>query len=230
MSTAATLNNEEAAASARSAYVTSARNAALWVAGGGLVTAATYFGGAGGSYWIAWGPVLFGGFVALRALVAYFRAGGGPSALLTFTLLLLVVGGGCAASVAEAEREWGVASSALTKANALVGEAAGAVDTVIARQTPWGAADIQDMYRVADLYEQGAHELIAMPTPLLRTVGQKQYWWVDALSTLYAQRADLARRIALAITDVRRETLLREWDEQTASARELAEKIRQARR
>lgn len=210
----------------RSRYVHRARNASLLVAGGGLAMAAAYFGQAGLLYLIAWLPLLVGGVVALRALVLYLRAGGGRSAILALTLLLLVVGGGSAGTTVEAQREWQVASAAFQRTMPLASEAVDAVAVVLARQTPWGAADVQDMYRAADLYERAARELASTPAPVLRTAGWARYWWVDALSTAYAQRADFARRIALAVTETRREELFREWERQDALDRWLADEIR----
>src|SRR2546427_5350557 len=53
-----------------------ARNGGLWFAGGGLVTAATY-AFSSGTYFLAWGPLLFGGVQLLRGLLRYLTVPSG---------------------------------------------------------------------------------------------------------------------------------------------------------
>src|SRR5438105_14861598 len=48
----------------------------LWFAGGGLLTAATY-AFSQGTYLIAWGPLLFGGFQLVRGLLRYLTVPSG---------------------------------------------------------------------------------------------------------------------------------------------------------
>src|SRR3989454_12577605 len=53
-----------------------ARRGGLWFAGGALVTAVTY-AFSEGTYFLAWGPLVFGGFQLLRGLLRYFTVSSG---------------------------------------------------------------------------------------------------------------------------------------------------------
>lgn len=46
----------------------------LWFAGGSIVTAVTFAGAsAGGSYFVAYGAIIFGGFQCIKGLINYYR-------------------------------------------------------------------------------------------------------------------------------------------------------------
>src|SRR6266446_6354595 len=67
---AAAQNNAADAADDSDAAFRYARRGGLWFAGGALVTALTY-AFSEGKYFLAWGPLLFGGFQLVRGLLRY---------------------------------------------------------------------------------------------------------------------------------------------------------------
>src|SRR6266550_4768556 len=65
-----------------------ARRGGLWFAGGALVTAVTY-AFSEGTYFLAWGPLLFGGFQLLRGLLRYLTV---PAGTRRTTQLVTLIG------------------------------------------------------------------------------------------------------------------------------------------
>src|SRR4030081_1415640 len=72
----ATQEGAEAYSDVSDAAFTYAMRGGLWFAGGGLVTAATY-AFSQGTYFLAWGPLLFGGFQLVRGLLRYLAVPSG---------------------------------------------------------------------------------------------------------------------------------------------------------
>lgn len=66
----------------------------VWVVGGLVVTGVSYMiASAGGTYFIAWGAVIFGGFQFIRGLATFHSNGGIPRNLVIGCLIGLVVAG-----------------------------------------------------------------------------------------------------------------------------------------
>src|SRR5438552_18253438 len=75
LAAAAQLNAMGAAEDSEAAF-RYARRGGLWFAGGALVTAVTY-AFSEGTYFLAWGPLLFGGFQLVRGLLRYLTVPSG---------------------------------------------------------------------------------------------------------------------------------------------------------
>ena len=145
----------------------------LWFAGGCLVTAGTY-AFLQGTYFLAWGPVLFGGFQLVRGLLRYFSV---PSSARRATHLailagLIVLGIGSAGfvGVSEALAAQQVAES--TKWNALIDatsldvlQASDLVEGIANRPGPWNATDTADMAKASGLYAHVADTVAAATAP-----------------------------------------------------------------
>ena len=138
----------------------------LWFAAGGAITAATY-AFSQGTYLIAWGPLLFGGFQLVRGLVRYLTSGGArrPSQILVLLGLIAVglvsagfvgLSEGLAAQELGAQQKW----NAMVNATTLdVTKADDLVNGVESRHTSWSAADSADMEAASVLYAGVANEL-----------------------------------------------------------------------
>src|SRR5438067_1341202 len=148
----------------------------LWFAGGGLLTAVTY-AFSQGSYLIAWGPLLFGGFQLVRGLLRYLTVPSGARKSSQLGVLggLIAVGILSAAFVGVSEG-MGAQDAALgTKWNAMIQatglDVAQANDLVIGvanRPGPWDATDGADMAKASVLYGRIADsvEATTAPSPL----------------------------------------------------------------
>jgi len=145
----------------------------LWFAGGGVLTAATY-AFSRGTYLIAWGPLLFGGFQLVRGLLRYLTVPSGARKSSQLAILggLIALGILCAGFVGVTEG-MGAQDSALgTKWNAMI-EATGldvaqANELVIGvanRPGPWDATDSADMAKAAALYGRIADAVEASTAP-----------------------------------------------------------------
>jgi hypothetical protein len=132
----------------------------LWFAGGGLVTAATY-AFSQGTYLIAWGPLLFGGFQLVRGLLRYLSVPSGARRASHLGLLGgLIALGLLSAGFVGVSEGLGAQDAALgAKWNAMI-DATGlditqANDLVIGvanRPGAWDAADSADMAKASALY------------------------------------------------------------------------------
>ncbi|HTD64078.1 MAG TPA: DnaJ domain-containing protein [Verrucomicrobiae bacterium] len=145
----------------------------LWFAGGGLVTAVTY-AFSQGTYLIAWGPLLFGGFQLVRGLLRYLTVPSGARKSSQLGVLggLIAVGILSAAFVGVSEG-MGAQDAALgTKWNTMI-EATGldmaqANDLVIGvanRPGSWDATDSADMGKASALYGRIADSVEASTAP-----------------------------------------------------------------
>jgi hypothetical protein len=145
----------------------------LWFAGGGLVTAATY-AFSQGTYLIAWGPLLFGGFQLVRGLLRYLTVPYGARKLTHMGLLggLVAVGvlsaGFVIGSEALAAQEMAESKkwNALIDATTLdVTKASDLVQSVADRPGPWSAGHSADMEKASVLYASVADAVAAGTAP-----------------------------------------------------------------
>ena len=145
----------------------------LWFAAGGLITAATY-AFSQGTYLIAWGPLLFGGFQLVRGLLRYLTVPSGARKAGQLGVLggLIAVGVLSAAFVGVSEGMGAQEAALGTKWNAMI-EATGldvaqANDLVIGvanRPGPWDASDSADMAKASALYGRIADAVEASTAP-----------------------------------------------------------------
>jgi hypothetical protein len=132
----------------------------LWFAGGGLVTAATY-AFSQGTYLIAWGPLLFGGFQLVRGLLRYLGVPSGARKASHLGLLggLIALGLLSAGFVGVSEGLGAQDASLGAKWNAMIDatglDIAQANELVIGvanRPGAWDASDSADMAKASALY------------------------------------------------------------------------------
>jgi hypothetical protein len=145
----------------------------LWFAGGGVVTAATY-AFSPGVYFLAWGPLLFGGFQLVRGLIRYLAVPRGArkathlgllGALIALGLLsagFVGVSEGRAAQEAGMYAKW----NAMIDATGLdVAQANELVKSVANRPGSWDASDSADMAKASVLYGHVADAVEAVTAP-----------------------------------------------------------------
>ena len=145
----------------------------LWFAAGGLITAATY-AFSQGTYLIAWGPLIFGGFQLVRGLLRYLTVPSGARKAGQLGVLggLIAVGLLSAAFVGVSEGMGAQEAALGAKWNAMI-EATGldvaqANDLVIGvanRPGPWDASDSADMAKASALYARIADSVEASTAP-----------------------------------------------------------------
>ena len=171
----------------------------LWFAGGGLVTAVTY-AFSQGTYLIAWGPLLFGGFQLVRGLLRYLTVPSGARKSSHLGVLggLIAVGILSAAFVGVSEG-MGAQDAALgTKWNAMI-EATGldvaqANDLVIGvanRPGPWDATDSADMAKASALYGRIADSVEASTAP------SRLQWYRTGMAKNFRDAASITHEFSL---------------------------------
>ena len=171
----------------------------LWFAGGGLVTAVTY-AFSQGTYLIAWGPLLFGGFQLVRGLLRYLTVPSGARKSSQLGVLggLIAVGILSAAFVGVSEG-MGAQDAALgTKWNAMI-EATGldvaqANDLVIGvanRPGPWDATDSADMAKASVLYGRIADGVEASTAP------SRLEWYRTGMAKNFRDAASITHEFSL---------------------------------
>jgi hypothetical protein len=145
----------------------------LWFAGGCLVTAGTY-AFLQGTYFLAWGPVLFGGFQLVRGLLRYFSVPSGARRASHLAILvgLIVLGIGSAGFVGVSEALAAQQIAESTKWNALIDatsldvmQASDLAEGVANRPGPWNASDTADMAKASVLYAHVADTVGAATAP-----------------------------------------------------------------
>lgn len=150
-----------------------ARNGGLWFAGGGLVTAATYAFSVG-TYFLAWGPLLFGGFQLVRGLIRYLTVPGGArqSSHLAMLAGLIAVGVLSAGFVGLSEGQAAQEETYRDNWNAMIDttelqvtQASQLVNGVASRPGPWDATDSADMAKAAVLYASVADAVASATAP-----------------------------------------------------------------
>jgi len=171
----------------------------LWFAGGGLVTALTY-AFSHGTYLIAWGPLLFGGFQLVRGLLRYLTVPSGARKSSQLGVLggLIAVGILSAAFVGVSEG-MGAQDAALgTKWNAMIQatglDVAQANDLVIGvanRPGPWDATDGADMAKASVLYGRIADSVEATTAP------SRLEWYRTGMAKNFRDAASITHEFSL---------------------------------
>lgn len=176
-----------------------ARRGGLWFAGGALVTALTY-AFMPGTYFLAWGPLLFGGFQLVRGLLTYLTL---PSRARKATQLaalggLIAVGVLSAGFVGLSEARAAQEVADGKKWNALIDEtsldvtkASELVNSVADRPGPWSASHSADMQKAAVLYAGVADAVAAGAAP------SRLEWYRVAMAKNFRDAAAIAHEYAL---------------------------------
>lgn len=160
--------SEEAAAAFRYA-----RRGGLWFAGGALVTALTY-AFSEGTYFLAWGPLIFGGFQLVRGLLRYLTVpnGGRQAAHLALLGGLIAVGVLSAGFVGFSESQAAQQAADRDQWNSMidatsldVAKASELVNGVASRPGPWDATDSADMAKASALYAGVAEAVASAAVP-----------------------------------------------------------------
>jgi len=150
-----------------------ARRGGLWFAVGGLITALTY-AFSQGTYIIAWGPLLFGGFQLVRGMLRYLTVPSGARKSSQLAMLggLIAVGILCAAFVGVSEGQASQEAASLGKWNAMIDatalqvtQASELVNGVASRPGPWDANDSADMAKASALYASVADAVSSASAP-----------------------------------------------------------------
>jgi hypothetical protein len=177
----------------------SARRGGLWFAGGALVTALTY-AFSQGTYFLAWGPLLFGGFQLVRGLIRYVTVpSGARKAAHLLTLGGLIAVGVLSASfvgLSEARAAQEVADgkkwNALIDATSLdVMKASDLVNSVADRPGPWSPSHSADMERASVLYAGVADAVAAGTAP------SRLEWYRLAMAKNFREAATIAHEYSL---------------------------------
>jgi len=171
-----------------------ARRGGFWFAGGALVTALTY-AFLNGTYFLAWGPLLFGGFQLVRGLLRYLTvpSGGRKATHLAVLGGLIAVGvvsaGFVGVSGAQAAQEVadGKKWNALIDATSLdVRKASDLVNGVADRPGPWDASHSTDMQKASVLYAGVADAVGAGTAP------SRLEWYRVAMAKNFRDAAAIA--------------------------------------
>jgi DnaJ domain len=197
----ATATQEHAAESADEAAdaFRYARNGGLWFAGGGLVTALTY-AFSEGTYFLAWGPLLFGGFQLVRGLIRYLTvpSGGRQAPHLALLAGLVLVGvlsagfvGVTEMQAAQDENHRNAWNKMIDETGLLFDQASELVEAVGSRPGPWDPADSADMAKASALYKQIADEVAAAATP------SRYEWYRAAISKNFYEAAAITREYSM---------------------------------
>jgi hypothetical protein len=150
-----------------------ARRGGLWFAAGGLVTALTY-AFLQGTYFLAWGPLLWGGYQLVRGLLRYLTVPSGARNATNLALLGGLVAVGILSAGFVGVREGRAAQEAgdrarwntMIDATALeVTQASDLVNGVASRPGPWDASDSADMAKASTLYAHVADTVVAASAP-----------------------------------------------------------------
>lgn len=150
-----------------------ARRGGFWFAGGALVTALTY-AFSEGTYFLAWGPLLFGGFQLVRGLIRYVRVPSGARQATHLAVLggLIAVGVLSAGFVGLSESQAAQVSAERDSWNAMIDatgldvmKASELVSGVANRPGPWDATDSADMAKASVLYAGVADAVAAATAP-----------------------------------------------------------------
>jgi hypothetical protein len=151
-----------------------ARRGGLWFAGGGLVTALTY-AFSEGTYFLAWGPFLFGGLQLVRGLLRYLTVPAGVRRAGNLAVLggLIAVGVLSAGLVGASETLGAQQAAAGAKWNAMIDatgleviQANELVNGVANRPGQWDANDSADMERASTLYAHVADTVSVATAPI----------------------------------------------------------------
>jgi hypothetical protein len=196
---AAAQNNVADAADDADAAFRYARRGGLWFAGGALVTAVTY-AVSQGTYFLAWGPLLFGGFQLVRGLLRYLTVPSGARQATHLAVLggLISVGVLSAGFVGLGESQAAQAAADRDKWNTMidatsldVAKASALVTGVASRPGPWDATDSADMATASVVYA-GIADAVANSTAPTRLE-----WYRAAMAKNFRDAAAIARDYSL---------------------------------
>jgi hypothetical protein len=176
-----------------------ARRGGLWFAGGALVTAVTY-AFSDGTYFLAWGPLIFGGFQLVRGLLRYLTVPGAARQATHLAVLggLIAVGilsagfVGLSESLAAQDAADGKKWNAMIDATSLdVTKASELVNSVANRAGPWDASHSADMEKASVLYASVADAVAAgvAPAPL--------EWYRIGMAKNFREAAAIAHEYSL---------------------------------
>jgi len=198
LAAAVQLNAMDASVDADAAF-RYARRGGFWFAGGALATALTY-AFSEGTYFLAWGPLLFGGFQLVRGLLRYLTvpSGGRKSTHLAVLGSLIAVGVLSAAFVGVSEAQAAREIAAFKAWNALIDEtsldvtkASDLVQSVAARPGPWSAIHSADMEKASVLYAGVADAVAAATAP------SRFEWYRVAMSKNFRDAATITHEYSL---------------------------------
>ena len=176
-----------------------ARRGGLWFAGGALVTALTY-AFLSGTYFLAWGPLLFGGFQLVRGLLRYLTvpSGGRKATHLAVLGGLIAVGVLSAGFVGVSEAQAAQEMAAGKKWNALIDatsldvrKASDLVNSVADRPGLWDASHSADMQKASVLYAGVADAVAAGTAPA------RLEWYRVAMAKNFRDAATIAHEYSL---------------------------------
>jgi hypothetical protein len=196
---AAAQNNVADAADDAGAAFRYARRGGLWFAGGALVTAVTY-AFSQGTYFLAWGPLIFGGFQLVRGLLRYLTVPSGARQATHLAVLggLIAVGVLSAGFVGLSESQAAQEAADRAKWNTMidatsldVAKASELVNGVASRPAPWDATDSADMAKASVLYA-GIADAVANSTAPTRLE-----WYRAAMSKNFRDAAAIAHDYSL---------------------------------
>jgi len=176
-----------------------ARRGGFWFAGGALVTALTY-AFSEGTYFLAWGPLLFGGFQLVRGLLRYLTVPSGARRATQLAALggLIAVGVLSAGFVGFSEAQAAQQAAEGKKWNAMIDEtgldvakASELVVGVANRSGPWNASHSADMDKASVLYASVA-DVVAKTT-----VPAALDWYRAGMAKNFREAAAIAHEYAL---------------------------------
>jgi DnaJ-like protein len=176
-----------------------ARNGGLWFAGGALVTAATY-AFSEGTYFLAWGPLLFGGFQLVRGLIKYLAVPGGARQASHMAMLggLIAVGVLSAGFVGVSEGLAAQEGTNRDKWNAMIDttdlqvlQANELVNGVAGRPGPWDATDSADMAKASALYASVADAVAGATAP------ERMEWYRAGMGKNFREAAAITHDYSL---------------------------------
>jgi hypothetical protein len=176
-----------------------ARRGGLWFAGGALVTALTY-AFLQGTYFLAWGPLIFGGFQLVRGLLRYLTvpSAGRQAAHLAVLGGLIAVGILSAGFVGLSESQAAQEAADRAKWNAMidatgldVAKASELVNGVANRPGPWDASDSADMETASVLYAGVADAVASAAAPA------RLDWYRTAMAKNFRDAATIAHEYSL---------------------------------
>jgi hypothetical protein len=176
-----------------------ARRGGFWFAGGALVTALTY-AFSEGTYFLAWGPLLFGGFQLVRGLLRYITVPSGARQASHLAVLggLIAVGVLSAGFVGLSESQAAREAAGRDSWNAMIDttgldvmKASELVSGVASRPGPWDATDSADMAKASALYAGVADAVAAATAP------SRLEWYRAGMVKNFRDAAAIARDYSL---------------------------------
>ena len=176
-----------------------ARRGGLWFAGGAIVTALTY-AFSEGTYFLAWGPLVFGGFQLVRGLLRYLTVPHGARQATHLAVLggLIAVGILSAGFVGISEAQAAQEIANNKKWNAMIDEtsldvtkASDLVNSVADRTGPWSTSHSADMEKASALYATVAEAVAAGTAP------SRLEWYRLGMTKNFRDAAAIAHEYAL---------------------------------